>query len=59
MVEVLKGEVKCWSLQGVKGLTGNLSLQYLYITQQTCNENTQTYLVEVFVLILYQILKTN
>ena len=42
-----------------KWLTCNLSLQYSYIIQQTINENTKTYQVEVDILILPQILITN
>ena len=34
-----------------KWLPSNLSLQYPYIIQQTGNENTQTYQVEIVVLI--------
>ena len=37
----------------------NFSQQYPYIIQQTGNENTPTYQVEVVVLIQHQILVTN
>ena len=40
-------------------LTCNFSLEYPYFIQQTVNENTQTYQVEVLILIKYQILKRN
>ena len=40
-------------------LTCNFSLEYPYLIQQIVNENTQTYQVEVLILIKYQILKSN
>ena len=39
-------------------LTCDFSLYYPYIIQQTRNENTQTYQVEVVILIEHQILVT-
>ena len=36
---------------GVKGLTSKFSLQYPYIIQQMCNKNSQTYQVEVVILV--------
>ena len=41
-----------------KWLTCHFSLNYLYIFQQTCYENVQTYQVEFVALILHQILIT-
>ena len=43
----------------MKWLMCDFSLKYLYTIQQTGNEDTQMYQVEVFILILHQILKTN
>ena len=43
----------------MKWLTCNFSLQQPYIIQQRSDENTQTYQVEVAILILRQILVTN
>ena len=42
-----------------KWLTHNFSLKYPNIIQQKGNENTQTYQVEVVILIYHQILITN
>ena len=55
----LEGEVSVYELKQKNTqlvithlrLTCNFSLRYPYINQQTGNENTQTYQVEVFILI--------
>ena len=50
VVLILKGESLSWSLVGVKSQkwrTCNFSLQYPFIIQQTGDETTQIYQVEV------------
>ena len=46
-------------LNAKKWWTCNFSLYHLYIIQQTGNENIQIYLVDVVILIWYQIPVTN
>ena len=40
-------------------LTSNFSLRYPYVIQLTGNENTQTYQVEVIIMMQHKILVTN
>ena len=46
-----QGEYDIWPFNSQRWLISNFSLQYPYIIQETGNENTQTYQVEVVVLI--------
>ena len=46
-----QGEYDIWPFNSQRWLISNFSQQYPYIIQETGNENTQTYQVEVVVLI--------
>ena len=57
--ELLKMDSVSEPFTSPKCLTSNFSLSHLKIIQQKDNENSQTYQIEVFVMIHYNVLRTN
>ena len=57
--ELLKMDSVSEPFTSPKCLRSNFSLSHLYIMQQKDNENSQTYQIEVFVMIQHNVLRTN
>ena len=55
----VSSHLSSFNFNSKKWLTCNFSLWYLYVIQDTGDENTQRYQLEVVNLIKYQILKTD